>query len=261
MKIPCSVEILTKNSAYTLERCLESIKDFAEIIVLDGNSTDGTLEIARKYGCRIVKQYDTDEPNISIKDYSEIRNKGLGFASYDWFMFIDSDEYLSLEVVAEIREIVANPLISIQAFWQPRKYVLEGKIIDCATTYPNRQIRLFHRKYVNEFVRPIHERIELRQETKTGILKNLEYVPLEELAVLEARWGRYMERELKMLGGINRTKILRLAARYTALFCLYAWRYMRNLIICSGRKMPIRYEISRHKYLLFLAAHSLKKLI
>ena len=56
-KIPCSVGILTLNSGQALRRCLDSLKDFAEIIICDGNSTDNTLEIAREYGAKIVKQY------------------------------------------------------------------------------------------------------------------------------------------------------------------------------------------------------------
>src|SRR3989344_3107975 len=260
-KILCTVEILTRNSARTLGRCLGSVKDFDEIIILDGNSTDNTRQIAERFGCKIIKQYDTDEPSITIKDYAEVRNKGLALAKHDWFMYIDSDEYLSSEVAEEIREIVTSPNPSVHAYWQPRKYVLSGTIIDCATTYPNRQMRLFHRQHINKFIRPIHERIELKPETKTGFLKHFEYVPVEELAELEARWGRYMKKEIEMLEGVGKKKLLRLAARYIALFCLYTFRYIRNLIACRGNKMPLRFEIARHKYLLLLSIHLLKKFI
>ncbi|MEK7077146.1 MAG: glycosyltransferase family 2 protein, partial [Patescibacteria group bacterium] len=157
-KILCSVEILTRNSERTLERCLESVKDFAEIIVLDGGSTDRTRDIAGRFGARIVKQYETDEPLQEIDDFSEIRNKGLQLASLDWFMYIDSDEYLSSEAIEEIRAIVASSDPAAHAWWQPRKYVLNGKIIDCASTYPNIQMRFFHRSWVSGFIKPIHER-------------------------------------------------------------------------------------------------------
>jgi len=60
-KIPASVGILTLNSGKTLRRALNSLTDFAEIIVCDGNSTDDTLEIAREYGAKIIRQYDSDD--------------------------------------------------------------------------------------------------------------------------------------------------------------------------------------------------------
>lgn len=252
-KIYCSVEILTRNSALTLERCLESVKDFAEIIVLDGNSTDGTLEIARRYGCRIVKQYETEELNILIKDYSEIRNKGLRLATHDWFMYIDSDEYLSPEAVEEIRSIVEDPQPGIFIWWQPRKYVLDGQVIECATTYPNKQIRLFHRQYVGEFIKPIHERIETKPGAAVGTLRGVEYLPLEAPADLEARWGRYIRVERKMADGRPFQKRLRIAWRQLSLFFLYTLRYLRNVFFCRGRKMPLIYEWMRHKYLWKLA--------
>ena len=54
--IHATVGILTFNSAQTLERALESVKDLAEIIICDGGSTDATREIALKYGARIIDQ-------------------------------------------------------------------------------------------------------------------------------------------------------------------------------------------------------------
>lgn len=260
-KIPCSVEILTRNSALTLERCLESVKDFAEIIVLDGNSTDGTLEIARRYGCEIYKQYETDEPNVAIKDYSEVRNKGLRIATYDWFMYIDSDEYLSREAAEEIRSIVGSVNPPVHVFWQPRKYVLEGKIVDCTTTYPNRQIRLFHRQYADGFIKPIHERIKMRPGAKIGWLKGIEYLPVDSLAMLDARWRRYIGKELEMYKNAPYKKVIKIAARQGGLFLLYFMRYLKNLFFCRGQRMPFLYEWARHKYLLIFAGRLLAGLI
>ncbi len=255
------MEILTRNSEATLERCLESVKDFDDIIVLDGNSTDRTREIAARYGARISKQYDTDEPLMRISDFSGVRNRGLRLAKYDWFMYIDSDEYLSTEAVAEIRMIVSSPRPFAYAFWQPRKYVLNGEIIDCATTYPNQQIRLFHRRHAEGFIKPIHERIKIKAGTMIGWLKGVEYVPVEPIRELRERWGRYMEKEAAMYEGVSRKKILRIALRQLGLFLLYAFRYWRNLFICRGYRMPLRYEWTRHKYLLKLSIKLLFMLI
>ncbi len=261
LKIPCSVEILTRNSAQTLERCLESVKDFAEIIILDGNSTDRTLEIARKYSCKIYKQYEMDEPETRITNYAEIRNKGLRLASYDWFLYIDSDEYLSAEVVQEIRSIVLNPNSEVFIWWQPRKYVLAERVIACATTYPNQQIRFFHRAWVKEFIKPIHERIEVKPGVSMGWLKNLEYVPMGSLESLKARWSRYLTLEEHLLERMDRKKLLLLIFRQTALLCLYTFRYFRIVFFCRGTRLPFRYELARHFYTTRLILRLLKRVI
>lgn len=254
-KISCSVEILTRNSAVTLEKCLESVKDFAEIIILDGNSTDHTLEIARKYGCRIYKQYETSEPEIIIKDYAEVRNKGLGLANYDWFLYIDSDEYLSAEVVEEIRSVVESPRPEFFVWWQPRKYILDGKIIDCATTYPNQQIRFFHKKAVKQFVKPIHEKIEILAGESAGALKNFELVPLEKLSSLKEKWQRYFNLEEKRLIGLSRSKIILGILHILKTILVYNLRLISNFIFCRGKRLPLFYELARQGYnfsLLFL---------
>lgn len=249
-KIPCSVEILTRNSEKTLERCLKSVKDFADIIVLDGNSTDRTQEIATRYGARIFKQYETDESAVRIRDFSEVRNKGLRAAQFDWFMFIDADEYLSKEAVEEIRAIVENSNPPAYVWWQPRKYVLDGTIIDCATTYPNRQIRFFHRLHVTEFVKPIHERIDVLPGEKISTLKNFEYLPVEPLEGLKERWGRYINQEIELVFKKGKRKVLRAIWRNFSLFAFYTFRYIRNQIFCRGTHMPFSYEWARHSHVL-----------
>lgn len=252
-KIPCSVEILTRNSAATLERCLRSVSDFAEIIILDGNSTDATRRIAEKFGCKIYRQYDTEEPLVRIRDYSEVRNKGLRLSTFPWFMYIDSDEYLSSEAAEEIRSIVESKNPPAYVFWQPRKYVLDGDVIECATTYPNRQIRLFHKTWVTGFERPIHERIFLKEGTKAGTLRNFEYVPLDPLEELHGRWKRYMNVEVAMNAQKPPIRLIKHAFRRIVLFALYAIRYLSTLVFCRGMRLPFSYEWGRHQYELKLA--------
>ena len=83
MKI--SVVIQTYNSEQFLERVLNSVKEFDEIVVCDMYSTDRTIEIARKFDCKIVYHKKTDfcEP---------ARNFAIHSATYDWVLVVDSDE-------------------------------------------------------------------------------------------------------------------------------------------------------------------------
>jgi len=84
-----SIIIPTKNNADILERCLESIhnldypKDEVEVIIVDGHSTDGTVEVAKKYGCRVVYE--------DVGTIGGARNIGVEHSRGDYIVFTDAD--------------------------------------------------------------------------------------------------------------------------------------------------------------------------
>lgn len=159
-KIPCSVGIRTLNSAATLERCLDSVTEFADIVICDGNSTDSTREIAQRYGCTVVKQYDTDEPNVSsANDQATVMNRALDASRYDWHVYLDSDDALTAEVVAEIRAVVANPQPPFLVYAMPLLFKREdGPLILHSSNYPYLQNRLFNKKTGARFHGAVHGR-------------------------------------------------------------------------------------------------------
>ena len=173
-KIPCSVGILTLNSGATLRRCLDSFKDFAEIVICDGNSTDNTLEIAREYGTKIVKQYDSDESNLRCnKDKANVRQKNMEAASCDWYFFMDSDDTLPKGITEEIGDIVANPNPQFLVYRMPGRIFIDGKEIKHEASYPSYQTRLINRKINPYFKGRVHDRLEFdRKKYKVGELKN-----------------------------------------------------------------------------------------
>ncbi len=164
-KIPCTVGILTLNSSKTLRRCLDSVKDFDEIIICDGNSTDNTLDIAREYGCKIVKQYDSDEPNMRCEtDKANVRNRNMETARNDWYVYLDSDDALSTGVVEEIRAIASNPNPPFLVYKMPMHTFIAGREIKYSSSYPSYQTRFFNRKTGAIFIKPVHERIKFDPE-------------------------------------------------------------------------------------------------
>ncbi len=172
-KIPCSVGILTLNSGKTLRRCLESVSHFAEIVICDGNSTDNTLEIARDYGCKVIKQYDSDRPNLScVRDKANVRNKTLRASLHDWHFYLDSDDALSPEAVEEIRGIVADTRLPHLIYRIPLRIIIDGKVVKHSSNYPYFQNRLFHRSAGAYFKGAVHERIVFDKEKyKIGTLR------------------------------------------------------------------------------------------
>lgn len=240
-KIACTVEILTWNSEKTLKKCLESVKDFDDIIILDGNSTDKTLEIAQRYGARIIKQIETDEKNVRIEHFGEVRNKGLKHAKHDWFLYVDSDEYLSDEVVKEIGSIVAKADNNKYfAYNIPRLSVFKGRILD--KLRPVYQVRFFNLKAVEGFIKRVHERINIKQGYEVGVLKNPEYVPLEDIESLKKKWDWYIDLQMQDTKKVSLKLLLTKTWANLYKFTAYWVKYVLSLVRRSGSSMPFLYE-------------------
>ena len=156
-KIRCTAGILTYNSAQTLRRVLESVKDFDDIILCDGGSTDATLKIARAYGARVVAQdAQFKDADGRLKNYAGVRNQLLDSAKNRWILFIDSDEAASPELVREVARVVQED--SRCDGWRvPERFVVAGRPIDYASNYPGYQYRLLRTDRGVRFVKPVHE--------------------------------------------------------------------------------------------------------
>ncbi len=173
-KIPCTIGMLTLNSAEGLPACLESVRDFAEIIVCDGNSTDETIAIAKRFGAIVIPQYDTDEKNLScVKDKAYVRQVNMDAAHFDWYFFMDSDDTLSPEVVEEIRAIVTDPKPMHLVYRMPTRIFMDGKEVKYEATYPSYQTRLVNRAIAPHFKGRVHDRLVFDEKKyPVGTLKN-----------------------------------------------------------------------------------------
>jgi len=258
-KIKATVEILAYNNEATIEKTLASVADFDEILVIDGGSTDRTREIASRFGATILGQDARGKRDGQIADFSLIRNQGLIAAKHDWFLFVDSDEYFTPAMVREIDSIVSSNTPSHYVWKVPRRYIIDGKIIDRATTYPNTQPRFFHRGRVEKFIKPIHERIQPKSGERIGTLKNAMIVPLAPVSELRRKWARYLSLERSRLSGVSRREIIRKIFETLKTAAIYALRLI-PVMLASGVRMPLRYEFLRQEYNARLASLLLGKL-
>lgn len=97
-----SVIIPTFNEASYIEDALRSVRFADEIIVIDSNSTDSTVEIAMRYTTKILKR--------KFDNFSNQKNHALQYATGDWILFIDADERVTQALEAEIKRTLENPL-------------------------------------------------------------------------------------------------------------------------------------------------------
>ena len=95
-----SLCMITKNEEKNISRCLNSVKEIVdEIIIVDTGSTDNTIEIAKSYGANI---YHYDWTN----DFSDARNKSLEKATKDWILVLDADEELPYEEGLKLKNVI-----------------------------------------------------------------------------------------------------------------------------------------------------------
>lgn len=92
-----SILILTNNSEMFIERVLESVKEFDDIVVIDSGSTDKTLSIVKKYTSNIYKQ--------EWLGYAKQKQFGLQFCRNNYVLNLDSDEVASKELIEELKLI------------------------------------------------------------------------------------------------------------------------------------------------------------
>jgi glycosyltransferase involved in cell wall biosynthesis len=146
--VQLSVVIITFNEERNLARCLESVKDIAdEIIVVDSQSTDRTVAIAEQYNARVIQQ--------PFLGYGQQKNFGTQQASYDWILSLDADEVLTPELKQSIVEVKRGPKNAV--YEMPRLTNYCGKWIRHCGWYPDRQTRLYNRTKGKWVEQKVHE--------------------------------------------------------------------------------------------------------
>lgn len=255
MSIPCTVGILTFNNEATLERALDSVKNFAEIIICDGGSTDRTFEIAKSYGCVILMQDECYKyPDNRIADFSGVRNQMLKAAKQEWFFYLDSDEYISAELAVEMENTIKNSLPCFLAYSIPRRYTINDEVVDCAMTYPNYHVRFFKISAVTGFIKKVHERILIKSGLEMGIMQNFMYVPHEtDLNKLKQKYNYYNNIQKDNTGDIS----LRYWFRWYFLWnfkviILFLIRLFKIYFSNCRVRMPFRIELLKIKNMLDL---------
>ena len=133
-----SAVLITKNEATTIAEVLRPLRALTDdIVVIDSQSTDGTIAICEAQGARVI-QYEW-------QGYSATKNFGHSQAKYDWILSVDADEVLSDELISSLKNI---QLKDKTVYSLDRITDLYGTWIRHSGWYPDWKIRLFQRDFV-----------------------------------------------------------------------------------------------------------------
>ncbi|MFZ4379047.1 MAG: glycosyltransferase family 2 protein [Polynucleobacter sp.] len=147
-----SVILITRNEESNLDDCLASLEGIAQqIVVVDSNSTDRTLEIASKHGALMA--YPTDWPGFGPQ-----KNRALDLATCDWVLSLDADERLTPALKSEILTAIHHSA-HVDCFAIPRLSWYCGRFIRHSGWSPDYVDRLFKRGTARFSDDLVHERL------------------------------------------------------------------------------------------------------
>jgi glycosyltransferase involved in cell wall biosynthesis len=144
-----SAVLITRNAANVLEPCLESLGFADEIVVVDSASGDGTVEVAKRYGARVVHK--------EWLGFGRQKQFAVEQASNDWVLCLDADERVSPELAASIQAALAAPVSPVYRMARRNRFL--GRWLAHGEGYPDWSPRLFNRLNARWSDDLVHEKV------------------------------------------------------------------------------------------------------
>lgn len=142
--------VIATDEEQRLPACLQSLGFCDEVVVVDGGSSDATVELARAAGARVV---ENPWPGFAAQ-----RNVALDAAAGEWVLEIDADERVSPGLADEIAALVASPPAGVTMAALPMRDLFLGRALGPSARYPRYRHRLFRRGHFrHDESRSVHE--------------------------------------------------------------------------------------------------------
>lgn len=185
-----SVCIIAHNEEESLPRALASLAWVDEIVVVDCQSADGTVEAARKFTGSIFRRPNLPDLNIN-KNYS------FDMAKSDWILCLDADEVVSPALAVEIAEVIGGGRRE-SGFFITRENSWFGRVLKHGGHFPDRQLRLFKRGKGKFPERHVHERLSLDGPVST-LKESLQHLPYRDISQYLAKMDFYTTFEARQI--------------------------------------------------------------
>jgi len=191
-----SVTVITRNEAADIGQALASVAWADEIVVVDSQSTDETVAIARQHTERVVVR--------EWPGYVDQKNHAASIASHDWILSLDADERVTPPLAEEIKALMAGApdATSNVGFRIPRVTWHLGRWIRSTDWYPDRQLRLYDRRSAQWAGRYVHEAVSARGSTGRlrGEIQHYAYRDIADHLETIDRYTTYAARQMQEAG-------------------------------------------------------------
>lgn len=178
-KVTITAALATHNEETSIKECIESLKLFAdEIIVVDGKSQDSTAQIAKKMGAKVIETENKEMFHIN-------KNMAIDNASSEWVFLIDADERVEQELASEIKKTISSTPRE-NGFWVNRRNWFLGGYLKKGGAYPDSVVRLFKKGKGRLPELSVHEQVKINGEV--GVLKG------DLLHMADPNFDRYLQR-------------------------------------------------------------------
>lgn len=148
--MPClSAVVITRDAASQLVKCLDSLAFCDEILVVDSGSSDGTVELARRRGARVIETH--------WRGYGPQKQFAVEQASHDWVLCVDADEWVSGMLKDSICAALSAPNFPAYEFARCNRFM--GRYLRHGEGYPDWSLRLFDRRKAHWSSDAVHERV------------------------------------------------------------------------------------------------------
>jgi glycosyltransferase involved in cell wall biosynthesis len=147
-----SVIIIAKNEADNLQLSLPKLHWCDDIVLVNDNSTDNTLEIAEQFGCKIF--------NRAFDGFGTQKQYAVSKAAHQWILNIDADEVLSDELIKEILSIDFKNTATV-GYTIPIRHVFLGKVFLHGKESNFKHLRLFNKLSGNFDDAKVHEKVRI----------------------------------------------------------------------------------------------------
>jgi glycosyltransferase involved in cell wall biosynthesis len=184
-----SVTIIAKNEAAHIAAALESVAWANERIVVDSESTDDTVAIARRLADQVVVR--------PWPGYVEQKNFAASLAQNDWILSVDADERVTPALADEICAAMdSSP--EVAGYRIPRVAWHLGRWIRTTDWYPDHQLRLYDRRRARWIGRHVHEGVEVNGPVGSlrGELQHYPYSGIADHIETINRYTTYAARQM-----------------------------------------------------------------
>lgn len=159
---PISATIITLNEEKRIEACLDSLDGIAdEIIVVDSGSTDATVDICRRRGCKVVER--------RMGGYGAQRQYATSLTTHSYVLSIDADEVLSPALRSSLIKLKETGF-SHRVYCFSRLNFFCGQPVRHSGWYPDIQTRLFDKRYANWNLRDVAEKVIFRDSVRPRLI-------------------------------------------------------------------------------------------